>query len=102
MTTEMETKLAELARVTNRGLKHTKALFEVCSNDFEKLYKLEMSNVTHRTSWQTKELLELCDSDFEKLYKVEMALKQQFEYGCPADVMAVERLLKLYSPFADN
>lgn len=57
----------------------------------------ELVKVTRRSLAQTKELFELCGQDFDRLYKVEMSLRQNFEHGCPNDVGEVERLLKIYN-----
>lgn len=56
----------------------------------------ELVKLTRRNLAQTKELFELCDNDYDRLYTVEMAIRQQFEHGCPANVAEVERLVKLY------
>lgn len=60
----------------------------------EKLKSLVM--LTRRSLAQTKELLVLCSNDFDKLFKMEASIKQNFEYGCPTDVEEVERLVNLW------
>lgn len=54
-----------------------------------------LSKTTNRSLRQTELLLELCDNDFKKLLCLEQKIKENFLPSCPGDKDGVSKILNM-------
>ena len=71
-------------------------------NMLYKTARRSLSKKTNRHLRQTTFLYEMCGNDFQKLLKVEERLKNYFLFYCPGDPEEVEKVLALPEKFLLN